>query len=53
MPDDNGLVAESTSTEILVATRKEELQYFYIFEYIEIIENPSYFNIFEIIEILN
>ena len=36
-----------------VATRKEELQYFYIFEDIEIIEIPCHFYIFEIIEILN
>ena len=36
-----------------VATHKEELQYFYILEYIEIIEIPCYFNILEIIEILN
>ena len=40
-------------TCVSVATRKEELQYFYILEYIEIIEIPCYFNIFEIIEILN
>ena len=38
---------------LFAATRKEELQYFYMFEYIEIIEIPCYFNSFEIIEILN